>query len=357
MSSETILIHPSGVNFTDHYDLQQELGRGAFSIVHRAVKKDTGDVRAVKVMQIKPTEKDKLLLVEKEIAIMKRVIHANTVRLYEVFHNADTYYLVMQIITGGELFERIVSMETYSEAYASRVLLQLLSALEHCHSHHVAHFDLKPENLLLSSADFDSDVILSDFGLSEILEDGKRMFKAVGTPGYLAPEVLATLDTKCGYDYRADLFSVGVIAYILLSGMVPFFGEDEEEVFVKTETLDYSFPSPYWDSVSAAAKDLIQHLLTLDAESRYTTQQALNHPWIKRWNNNSQMHLGDTIVQLKKFNARRKFRGAVRGLIAVNKLSRKAVLLAAANAEATGDTLKTSDGASDAAAPTAAPTQ
>jgi serine/threonine protein kinase len=153
----------------------------------------------------------------------------------------------------------------------------------------------------------DADVVITDFGLSAIVADSEeRLKRAVGTPGYLAPEVLETLETDEGYGREVDLWGVGVILYILLCGFPPFYGEDDEEVYDKICDGDYAYPSPYWDSISDSAKELIDHLLVLDPRARFTVQQALAHPWIKE--HAPDRHLDTALEELAKFNARRKLK-------------------------------------------------
>jgi len=261
-------------------------------------------------------------IIETEIEVLKRVNHPNVVKMFEVFESESQIILVLQLITGGELFEKIVERQFYTEKDASKVIRQILEGLRAMHSKDVVHRDLKPENLLLSDDSDDADVLITDFGLSAILpEDGSLLHDAVGTPSYIAPEILIALDTDEGYGTEVDLWGVGVIMYILLCGFVPFYGEDEDEVYDKIEEAEYSFPSPYWDMISDDAKDFISKCFVLDKTHRLDIEQAFAHPWIQAYDSNPEVALDTCVKELAKFNARRKFKSAVNGLIAIQKFT------------------------------------
>jgi len=321
-----------GEAIEDYYEVGKELGKGAFSVVRLVKSKEDGKNYAAKIMDKPPPDDErKCHIVDVEINILKRVYHQNVIKLHEVFETNDKIILVLQLITGGELFDKIVELSHYTEKDASRVVRQLLKGLKALHDKDVAHRDLKPENLLLSDDTMEADVIITDFGLSAILENNTVAYDAVGTPSYIAPEVLATLDDNQGYGKQVDVWGTGVILYILLCGFPPFYGDDEDEIYDRIEVGDYNFPSPYWDPISEEAKALIQRMLELDRNKRITVDEALEHPWVKGDTANDET-LNQTVEQLAKFNARRKFKGAVKGLIAANKLSLGLKAVAAANA-------------------------
>lgn len=177
-------------------------------------------------------------------------------------------------VTGGELFDRIVEKGSYTEKDASGLIRQVLAAVDYMHDQGVVHRDLKPENLLYYSPHDDSKIMISDFGLSK-MEDSGIMATACGTPGYVAPEVLA----QKPYGKAVDVWSIGVISYILLCGYPPFYDENDANLFAQILRGEFEFDSPYWDEISDSAKDFIRHLMCVGVEQRYTCKQALAHPW------------------------------------------------------------------------------
>mmetsp|Transcript_7682 Transcript_7682/g.11629 ORF Transcript_7682/g.11629 Transcript_7682/m.11629 type:complete len:354 (+) Transcript_7682:922-1983(+) len=304
------------------YTIKDELGRGTFSIVKLALDKKTGKDYAVKIMDREDGNERKKEIIEVEIEILKLCNHPNIVNLRSVYETPDQYKLVLERITGGELFDKIVEIVHYSEADAAALISQILEGVQHLHSKNIVHRDLKPENLLLSSKDDkNARVLVTDFGLSAIQKNNKPLKRAVGTPGYLAPEVLFTLDTDEGYGKEVDLWGIGVIMYILLCGFPPFYGDDDDEVYDKICDGEYDFPSPYWDQISDAAKDLINRFLTIDPQKRITTQQALEHEWIANCPANQRIPKAN-IEEIKKFNARRRFRGAILATMAMTKFTK-----------------------------------
>jgi calcium/calmodulin-dependent protein kinase I len=202
------------------------------------------------------------------------VKHPNIVQLLDLCDNKTHLYLVMELVTGGELFDRIVAKGNYSEKDASILTKQILEAVHYLHQMGIVHRDLKPENLLYYSEDEDSKIMISDFGLSKM--DVDQMATACGTPGYVAPEVLL----QKPYGKEVDMWSIGVIAYILLCGYPPFYHESDQELFAQIMKGEYEFDSPYWDNISDSAKDFIRHLMEMDVKRRFTCEQALEHPWI-----------------------------------------------------------------------------
>uniref|UniRef100_A0A671N5C4 Calcium/calmodulin-dependent protein kinase Ib n=1 Tax=Sinocyclocheilus anshuiensis TaxID=1608454 RepID=A0A671N5C4_9TELE len=248
---------------------------GAFSEVMLAEEKRTRKLVAIKCITKKALE-GKENSIENEIAVLHKIKHANIVSLEDIYESKSHLYLVMQLVAGGELFDRIVEKGFYTEKDASKLIQQILDAVKYLHDMGIVHRDLKPENLLYYSMDEDSKIMISDFGLSKIEGSGSVMSTACGTPGYVAPEVLA----QKPYSKAVDCWSIGVIAYILLCGYPPFYDENDAKLFEQILKAEYEFDSPYWDDISDSAKDFIVHLMEKDPSQRYTCEQALQHPWI-----------------------------------------------------------------------------
>ncbi|XP_046690330.1 calcium/calmodulin-dependent protein kinase type II subunit gamma isoform X22 [Silurus meridionalis] len=300
---------PTSTRFTDEYQLYEELGKGAFSIVRRCVKKSTGQEYAAKIINTKKlTARDHQKL-EREARICRLLKHPNIVRLHDSISEEGFHYLVFDLVTGGELFEDIVAREYYSEADASHCINQILESVSHIHQHDIVHRDLKPENLLLASKMKGAAVKLADFGLAiEVQGDQQAWFGFAGTPGYLSPEVLR----KDPYGKPVDIWACGVILYILLVGYPPFWDEDQHKLYQQIKAGAYDFPSPEWDTVTPEAKNLINQMLTINPAKRITADQALKHPWVcQRSTVASMMHRQETVECLRKFNARRKLKGAI----------------------------------------------
>ncbi|XP_040176355.1 calcium/calmodulin-dependent protein kinase type II subunit gamma isoform X11 [Rana temporaria] len=295
--------------FTDEYQLYEELGKGAFSVVRRCVKKSTSQEYAAKIINTKKLSARDHQKLEREARICRLLKHPNIVRLHESISEEGFHYLVFDLVTGGELFEDIVAREYYSEADASHCIHQILESVNHIHQHDIVHRDLKPENLLLASKCKGAAVKLADFGLAiEVQGDQQAWFGFAGTPGYLSPEVLR----KDPYGKPVDIWACGVILYILLVGYPPFWDEDQHKLYQQIKAGAYDFPSPEWDTVTPEAKNLINQMLTINPAKRITADQALKHPWVcQRSTVASMMHRQETVECLRKFNARRKLKGAI----------------------------------------------
>ncbi|CAL4061635.1 unnamed protein product, partial [Meganyctiphanes norvegica] len=231
------------------------------------------------------------------------------VRLHESIQEESFHYLVFDLVTGGELFEDIVAREFYSEADASHCIQQILESLNHCHQNNIVHRDLKPENLLLASKAKGAAVKLADFGLAiEIQGDQQAWFGFAGTPGYLSPEVLK----KEPYGKPVDIWACGVILYILLVGYPPFWDEDQNKLYAQIKSGAFDYPSPEWNSVTPEVKNLINSMMTVNHAKRITAAEALKNPWIcQRERVASVVHRQETVDCLRKFNARRKLKGAI----------------------------------------------
>ncbi|XP_055518048.1 calcium/calmodulin-dependent protein kinase type II subunit delta isoform X16 [Leucoraja erinacea] len=295
--------------FSDEFQICEELGKGAFSTVRRCVKLSTGQEYAAKMINTKKLPARDHQKLEREARICRLLKHSNIVRLHDSISEEGYHYLVFDLVTGGELFEDIVAREYYSEADASHCIHQILDSVSHIHHHDIVHRDLKPENLLLASKCKGAAVKLADFGLAiEVQGEQQAWFGFAGTPGYLSPEVLR----KEAYGKPVDIWACGVILYILLVGYPPFWDEDQQKLYQQIKAGAYDFPSPEWDTVTPEAKNLINQMLTINPAKRITATEALKHPWVcQRSTVASMMHRQETVECLKKFNARRKLKGAI----------------------------------------------
>uniref|UniRef100_A0AAR2LT93 Protein kinase domain-containing protein n=1 Tax=Pygocentrus nattereri TaxID=42514 RepID=A0AAR2LT93_PYGNA len=322
----------------DFYELESELGRGATSVVFRCRQKGTQKPYAVKMLK-KTVDKK---IVRTEIGVLLRLSHPNIIKLKEIFETPSEISLVLELVTGGELFDRVVEKGYYSERDAADAIKQVLEAVAYLHENGVVHRDLKPENLLYATSAPDAPLKIADFGLSKIMDDQATMKTVCGTPGYCgelvntapftvghlqnflfwfclsppAPEILR----GCAYGPEVDMWSVGVITYILLCGFEPFFDDrGDQYMFKRILNCEYEFVSPWWDNVSLNAKDLVKKLIVQDPKKRLTTLQALQHPWVTGKAANF-THMDTAQKKLQEFNARRKLKAAVKAVVASSRL-------------------------------------
>jgi len=274
---EPVQPEPPAKTVEERYDLGKIIGRGAFSVVKIGLNKKNKQKYAVKCISKKLIDKKELTLLEREIDIMKKLQHPNIIALVEVIDTADTLYLILEFASGGELFDAIVNRGNYTELEAARLVKQIVEAMGYVHSHGIAHRDLKPENLLLANEPGQPDLIkIADFGLSKDF-GAEQMATSCGTPDYVAPEVLGGEV----YDSAVDIWSIGVITYVLLCGFPPFYGESQKELFENIMKGNYDFPDPEWSGVSQDAKNFIKAMLVVEPDKRYTAQQCLNDKWLK----------------------------------------------------------------------------
>jgi len=261
----------------EKYDLGKIIGRGAFSVVKIGVRKSNKNKYAVKCISKKLIDKKELTLLEREIDIMQKLQHPNIIGLVEVIDTPDTLYLVLEFASGGELFDAIVNRGNYTEAQAAVLVKQILEAIAYVHTHGIAHRDLKPENLLLANEPGQPDLIkIADFGLSKDF-GAEQMATSCGTPDYVAPEVLGGEV----YDSAVDIWSIGVITYVLLCGFPPFYGENQKELFENIMRGNYDFPDPEWSGVSEDAKSFIKKMLVVEPDKRYNADQCLKDKWLQ----------------------------------------------------------------------------
>jgi len=248
------------------------------------------------------------MLLGREIEIMKKIDHANVLKLQEVYETEDVIALVMELVNGGELFYKIVEKGNYSEKDAVRIVRQMMKGVEYLHGQGIAHRDLKPENLLCQMDSRDDykpfRVVIADFGLSKNFDGGEALQTSCGTPDYVAPEVITA---EGSYDKSVDMWSCGVITYVLLCGFSPFLSSDQTGLFEKIMKAEYDFPDPEWTHISDNAKDFIRKLLVKDRHTRYNAQQCLEHPWLSGGGDvGTEGTLATISEKMKTYNEQRK---------------------------------------------------
>lgn len=302
-------------NVEETFDIGDKIGSGATAVVRIVTHKVTKQTYAMK--QIKRNVDTKTI--RKEIDILLRLNHPNVIRLFEIFESERNVCLIMELVAGGELFDRIVERGFYSEQYAAQCVKQMLTAVQYLHHNHIVHRDLKPENLLYATESDDSLLKIADFGLSEIVPEGGTVQMICGTPGYCAPEVLLGKSYNCS----VDMWAVGVILYIMLCGFEPFYDErGDEGMFQRILRCQFDFPSPWWDDISRNAIDLVRKLIVFDPSQRLSASEALQHPWMQGKDVRT-VHLEATQQKLKEFNARRKMKAGVNAVMLATKLMKK----------------------------------
>jgi len=291
---------PATADIDDYYEVTSDiLGQGYFAVVKVGIDRKTKEKVAVKLVNKSLVEKEETLA--NEISILGSMDHPNVVNMRAIFDTDDILFIVMELMEGGELYEEIVKRKTFSEKDAAEITRQLCEALAYLHERGIVHRDLKLENLLLKKKG-SFEIKLADFGLSK-LYSGQALQTACGTPFYVAPDVL--LGT--GYGPAVDMWSVGVLIYVLLSGRLPFAADSDAELFRLIIAGNLVWKSPQFDTVSADAKDLISKLIVVEPDTRYTAKQALQHPWIKKNGSANAVH-GSMQQNLKTLSAESKAR-------------------------------------------------
>jgi len=293
-----------GENIRDFYKIDKTLGKGSFAIVKKGVSKSTAKEVAIKIIERESLEEEDELALQNEVDILSNMDHPNVVKMFEIFDEGNKMYLVLELMTGGELFDRIVEKEHYSEKEAADTIRPIVDAIRYCHSLGIAHRDLKPENLLYETKDAGSVIKITDFGLARFINNDMAT-TACGTPGYVAPEVLIGK----GYGKEVDFWSIGVILYVLLCGFPPFYEETNQELFETIKKGKFDFPSPYWDDISDMAKGLIKGLLHVDPKKRMNADQILEHPWVLGEMTPRKI-LPNVTDKIRDFNSKRKFKRA-----------------------------------------------
>ncbi|NXL95478.1 DAPK3 kinase, partial [Alectura lathami] len=265
----------------DIYEIGEELGSGQFAIVKKCRERSTGLEYAAKFIKKRQSRASRRGVrreeIEREVTILQQTLHANIIKLHDIYENKTDVVLILELVSGGELFDFLAQKESLSEEEATRFIKQILDGVNYLHSKKIAHFDLKPENIMLLDKNIPIPHIkLIDFGLAHKIEDGVEFKNIFGTPEFVAPEIV-------NYEplgLAADMWSIGVITYILLSGASPFLGETKQETLANITAVNYEFDEEFFSNTSDLAKDFIQKLLVKDTRKRLTIQEALSHPWI-----------------------------------------------------------------------------
>ncbi|XP_059713848.1 death-associated protein kinase 2 isoform X4 [Haemorhous mexicanus] len=313
----------------DIYEIGEELGSGQFAIVKKCREKSTGLEYAAKFIKKRQSRASRRGVsreeIEREVTILQEILHANIVKLHDIYENKTDVVLILELVSGGELFDFLAQKESLSEEEATRFIKQILDGVNYLHSKKIAHFDLKPENIML----LDKNILiphikLIDFGLAHKIEDGVEFKNIFGTPEFVAPEIV-------NYEplgLAADMWSIGVITYILLSGASPFLGETKQETLANITAVNYDFDEEFFSNTSDLAKDFIQKLLVKDTRKRLTIQEALSHPWITPMDKQQALVRKSSVVNMENFKrqyARRRWKLSYRIVSLCNHLSRSLV--------------------------------
>ncbi|KAK6468096.1 death-associated protein kinase 3-like [Huso huso] len=266
----------------EHYEMGEELGSGQFAIVRKCRERSTGNEYAGKFIKKRRLSSSRRGVsreeIEREVNILREIQHPNIITLHDIFENKTDVILILELVSGGELFDFLAEKESLTEEEATQFLKQILDGVHYLHSKSIAHFDLKPENIMLLDKNVPSPRIkLIDFGIAHQITAGNEFKNIFGTPEFVAPEIV-------NYEplgLEADMWSIGVITYILLSGASPFLGETKQETLTNISAVNYDFDEEYFVHTSELAKDFIRRLLVKDPKKRMTIEDSLQHPWIK----------------------------------------------------------------------------
>ncbi|XP_070598882.1 death-associated protein kinase 1 [Erythrolamprus reginae] len=334
-------------NLEDHYEVGEELGSGQFAIVRKCREKTTGAQYAAKFIKKRRTKSSRRGVsredIEREVNILKEIQHPNVITLHDVYESKMDVILILELVAGGELFDFLAEKESLTEEEATEFLKQILNGVKYLHSLQIAHFDLKPENIMLLERNIPKPHIkIIDFGLAHKIDFSNEFKNIFGTPEFVAPEIV-------NYEplgLEADMWSIGVITYILLSGASPFLGETKQETLANVSAVNYDFEEEFFNNTSALAKDFIRRLLIKDPKKRMTIQDSLQHPWIKPKDTLQALSRKASAVNMekfKKFAARRKWKQSVRLISLCQRLSRSFLSRSNMSVARSDDTLDEED--------------
>jgi calcium-dependent protein kinase len=302
----------------EEYLLGETLGQGAFGTVRKAVHKLTGQERAIKILKKRQQDERKLFL---EVSILSKLTHPNIMEIYEFYEDKANFYIVSELCKGGELFDKITEKGSFKESEACPIMLQLVSAICYSHANNIVHRDLKPENIMLDSTKNSNPIIkLIDWGGARYFSKNKKMSTIKGTPYYIAPEVIKEV-----YDEKCDIWSLGVIFYVLLCGYPPFNGDTDIEIIQNVQKGKFVFPEEEWGVISPECKDLIKKMLTYEPAKRIGAKEVLLHPWFSQYE--KKVKQDKTVAlsafeNMKRFKRNKKFEHATIGFI-INQLVSK----------------------------------
>nr|XP_020474958.1 death-associated protein kinase 2 [Monopterus albus] len=313
-------------NVEDFYEMGPQLGSGQFAVVRRCIEKSTGTEFAAKFIKKRQSRASRRGVrreeIEREVSILQELQHPNIVALHDVYENRTDMVLILELVSGGELFDFLAQKESLSEEEATRFIKQVLDGVQYLHSKRIAHFDLKPENIMLLDRNVPLPRIkLIDFGLAHRIEAGADFKNIFGTPEFVAPEIVNY--EQLGLE--ADMWSIGVITYILLSGASPFLGDTKQETLGNISAVNYEFDEELFSNTSELAKGFIRQLLEKNTRKRMTIQDALNHPWIKPLDLRQAMVKRLSVINLENFKkqyARRRWKLSFRIVALCNHLTR-----------------------------------
>lgn len=310
----------------DFYDIGEVLGSGQFAIVKRCKEKSTGMEYAAKFIKKRQNQASRRGIqreeIEREVNILQELQHPNIIAMHDIYENRTDVMLVLELVSGGELFDFLAQKESLCEEEATEFIKQILNGVQYLHSKKIAHFDLKPENIMLLDHNVQLPRIkLIDFGLAHMIKDGVELKKIFGTPEFVAPEIV-------NYEplgLEADMWSIGVITYILLSGASPFLGDTKQDTLANISAVNFEFDEEFFGSTSELAKRFIRQLLVKDTRMRLKIQDALNHPWIKPINPRQALVRRQSVVNIENFKrqyAQRRWQFSFRIVTLCNHLTR-----------------------------------
>ena len=312
----TNIIPKNETKAEENYKVVSKVGKGSFGSVYKVVDNQTGIIRAMKVIKkdtVYYQDDERVFL--KEIEILAKLEHPNIIKIIEYFTDDINYYVITEFVSGGELYETITKFRQFNESKAAYIMKQILCALNYLHSFGIVHRDIKPENMLVEPnlSNDNINIKLIDFGTCNYVQDDKNLTLKVGSPYYIAPEVL-----NKNYNKKCDIWSAGVILYILLLGFPPFKGKNTSDLFSKIKAGIFTKEGKEWDSISPSARDLIVKMLEYNYNKRFSAQECLNHPWIVSMANNNNNLTGTQLDLLPgvldniyNFNAREKLQQAI----------------------------------------------